>query len=606
MYGQSSDSNQSVKRLGELLLESGFVAGPDLERAVELSRKNFQSLGKVLVGWKICRQEEINNALEIQRICKLEGMTGTVAVRVLSLMKAHMYTVQEALLHVGWTHPNYNPFMEPEEIIGAKRALKDLGVFEGVAYAVALEKIGDAYAAHDLGARAEGKYAEAQAVLEKGMPRTMSELTSLLTKQAQLAVAQKRHDEAREILKRAQDLVDQTGNKASKEYAKVMHVSAEYHVSRRKFSEAEKHYVECFRNLAPVCGLQDEQVLDTIRQYVAIMGKSGWNAEDKVTLGELFKGAGLVNEEELTAGWQLSRKNKVALGRALVDSGFVKERDLQLVLQTQLLVREGEITSQLAIWIVIYAVELNKSLDGVLALFNCEPKSRSALSSELKDATKQMSELESRLPPTHTELAFAHAKVAGIYFQRQQWQEAEHHYKRALEIVSVNPNLNLEKVIEIVDNYFELKAAENDLDEMVKLGKISVQLRSKHHGPASIPFAKGVERLANVFCLKGDHSTALSCLDRAMTVRERLYGDEDRQLIVCLEAKADCLIHLLEFIEAENILDRALKIADEAYGRPHLTTDSVLAKLVNVLKEMGKTEKINEIAPGALKDELVI
>lgn len=599
-----SDSTPQIKKLGELLQESGFVSEVDLVKAVELSRKNFQSLGKVLVGWKICKQDDINNALEVQRLCKLEGMTGKIAVRTLSLIHTQLLTLPEALEQVAWTKRGYSAFAEPEDITAAKREMKDISPTAGIPYAQGLEKVADAYAKNKILARAEVRYEEAIAIYEKNMPDATIELSNALSKLSALAIEQRRHDDANEILKRAQGLVS-TDEKHSKEYAKVLHVSAEYHVSRRKFSEAEKHYVDCFKMLEPICGLQDEQVLDTIRKYVQNMDK-GKRDLDKTPLGELFTRSTIISNDDLTNAWQFSRKNKVALGRALVDMGLIKENDLQLALQCQVLVRNGEITTQLAIWVVQYAVKLGKSLDAVLQMFNCEPKSRSALAQELKDTSKYLSDLESRLPPTHTELAFAHAKVAAIYFQRQQWEEAENHYKWSLEIVFVNPNLSVDKALEVLDNYFDLKLVQDDLDEAIRLAKLSIQMRSRHYGQTSIPYAKGVEKLAGVFCKKGDHVTAVGCIERALIVREKLYGDDDRELIGCLDAKGACLIHCDDLVEAEQVLDRALSIADEHFGRPHDVTDAILTKLVHVLKATGNVEKLNAVAPGKLKDELFI
>ena len=598
-----SDSTQQVKKLGELLQESGFVSDVDLARAVDLSRKNFQSLGKVLVGFKMCKEEVINSALEIQKLCKLEGMTGKIAVRALSLMHTQLLTLPEALEQVSWTKRGYSSFAEPEDVNAAKREMKDVAP-GGIPYANGVEKIGDAYARNKLLARAECKYEEAIAVYEKCLPDATADLSGCLSKMSTLAIEQKRHDDANAFLKRAQGLVG-TENKHSKEYAKVLHVSAEYNVSRRKFADAEKQYVEAFKMLEPMCGLQDDEVLDTIRKYVANMDKAKREL-DKTPLGELFTRANVITPEQLTQAWQHSRKAKVALGRALIELGLVTENDLQMALQSQVLVRNGEATTQLAIWIVMYCNKLNKSLDAVLEMFKYEPKSRSALAQELKDAAKSLSDLETRLPPTHTELAFAYAKIANIYFKRQQWEEAENHYKRALEIVFVNPNLSVEKALEVMDNFFELKIVLNDLDEAIKVAKLSIQMRSRHYGQTSLAFATGVEKLADVFCKKGDHVTAVGCIDRSIVVKEKLYGDDAKELIAPLEAKGTCLIHADELSAAEPVLDRAYAIADVYYGRQSEVTDSILSKLVHVCKSTGNLDKVAEIAPNKMKDELFI
>lgn len=598
-------AESKVKKLGELLQEAGFVTEQDMQRAVDLSRKNFQSLGKVLIQLRLCSDPEVKSALEIQRICKLEAMSGKVAVRALTLIKNQGLTEAEALAKVGWTHVNYNPFQEPAEVVNAKKALKEPGSQEGVGLGRALEAIADAYIKYKVPARAESKYEEALEIYEKCHPKPNSEISNILTKLGTLAIEQRRHEEAKDYVSKAQTLLEGSGQRQSKEYAKVLHVSAEYHVSRRKFSDAEKHFVESFSMLEKTCGITDEQIILLIRRYVETMGNSIREA-DKVTLGELLKGASLATDEQVSAAWQLSKRDKIALGRAIVMAGLINEFQLELMLQAQLLVSNNEITKQLAIWVVRYCFQLGKGLDEVLELFNCVPKSRSAMAEELKNAVKQMSELETRLPPTHVELAMGHAKIARIYFQRQQWQQSENHYKRALEIASVNQNLNPDKSIEMVDQYSELKAVQSDFEGAIKVLKLSVQLRSKHFGPESVPYARGIEKLAQVFCKKSDHNTAVGCYDRALAVREKLYGKDDRELIACLEAKSDCLEHGGELKEAEHVLDRALAIAEDCWGRGNETTDRLLRKLVLVCKDLGKLEKVSALAPPSMRDELFI
>lgn len=597
-----SDSGPYVKKLGELLLEAGFISDPDLQKAVDLSRKNFQSLGKVLAGWKFCRQEDINAALDVQRICKLEGMSGKVAVRTLLQVRNHVLSVPNALIQVGWTKPNYNPFQEPDSIAEAKLELRDLGTMQGIPRGLALLKIGEAYAQHQLAARAEVWYDQAIETFEAAMPDSTPELSNALSKMGELALEYGRLDEAKELVERAAELLKSNEPKHSKEYAKVMHVSAEYQVSKRKYGDAEKNYVDCVNMLLPSCGLLDEQVLETIRRYVLTIEKCKKEVE-KATMGELVKGAGILTEEQLTAGWQLSKRSRIQLGEALVNLGYLKERQIQLILQAQTLARNAEITTQLATWIVMYGIKLNKSLDSVLSLFKCEPKSRAKLIQELKAATETLADLETRLPPTHTELAFAHAKVAGLYFQRQQWEEAEFHYKKALDIFWMNPNLNAEKAIEVLDNYFEMKEIQEEHDEAIRLAKLAVQMRSRHYGQFSVLYAKGLIRLARAFCKKGDHVTAISCLDRALEIEEKLYGNDDREILSCLEAKGDCHCHAEDFNAAEQTFDKAVAIAEDNFGKTHEAASNLLRKLVVACKATGNLEKINQIAPGALKED---
>jgi tetratricopeptide (TPR) repeat protein len=390
------------------------------------------------------------------------------------------------------------------------------------------------------------------------------------------------------------------------------------HVSQKNFSAAEQHYLDCFAMLEPVCGLDDPQVLDTVRRYVEIVNKgkkdtsksvaaAKWremsheSLPDKVTLGELLKGSRMVSERDLTASWQYSKETKIPLGRAFVDLKLITEKQLQMTLRAQLLVRNNEINAQLGIWLLLYATQLDLELDEVLELFQCVPRTQSPLADELKAASDKIQELEARLPPSHPDLAFAHAKQARFYFYRQQYVEADHHYKRGLEILSANSDVAAESLIELLDHYAQVKLALDDLPETVRLTKMAVQIRSKYYGNESVPYAKGVEKLAQVFCGAGDHHTAISIYQRALDVREKLYGPEDVEILPCLELKAECLVHENDLELAETMLDRCLALAQKEFGKQNAKTERIAKKLADVCKSLGKADKAKSIMPSQLK-----
>jgi tetratricopeptide (TPR) repeat protein len=601
-----SQNKPTIKRLGDLLLEAGFVTESDLNRAVDISKRNFQSLGKVLVSAKICREQDINTALEMQKFCKLENMSGSIAVRALTLVKKELLSVPEALNKVGWTHEGYLAYQEPDEIVAAKQEQKNLGTTEGVKYARALEKVGDAYLNCLLPARAEMKYEEAVAVCESALPGAARELSQVLTKLGKLAIKQKRHEDAKSFLDKAQACLEGTEHRQSKDYARVLHVSAEYHVSRRKFADAEKYFAESFDMLEPLYGLEDEHVLQTVHQYVAAIGGHSRERPETVTLGELLKGSGVLSEEQLTQAWQHGKANKLALGRALVGLGLITEKHLQIALQVQMLVRNSDLTARLGIWVARYAIRLDRDLEDILEILHCQPRSRGLLSAELKSATNEMANMEARLPANHPDLGFAHAKVGHIYFQRQQFVEADHHYKRALTIFSSSPVSYTEKALEVIDQYSDLKIAMEDYDESARIGKVAVVMRSKHYGQNSIPYAKGLEKLASLYAAKGDYPITVRCLDQALIIREKLYGTDARELIGCLESKGEALAFAFELTDAQAAFERALAIAEAVYGHAHDVTERITVKLVKLCKEAGNIDRASDLSTTTLADDLFL
>ena len=612
---EQTDSRAPVKKLGELLFESGFVTEPQIQRAIDIANKNFQSLGKVLVSTKICTDASVTEALEMQKICKHEGMSGNVAVRALTLIRKDKLTRKEALDKVGWTSPTYKANQEPENIAVARQALKDLNRTEGIPYANAIESIGDAFAENKMPGRAEQQYEDALLAYEKCLPVAAGPLALLLTKMSKLALADERKEEARALLERAQTCLQ--NRKDTREYAKVMHALAEYQIALRNLAEAEKYYKDCFLMLEPTYGLEDTLVLDTIRKFVQLVDKGSrddskvslseiWHEmaherePDKITLGELLKGARLLEDKDLEAAWQHSKKTKAALGQSLLNLNLLSDKQLQLTLAAQTMVRNGEVTAQLGTWLLLYAASLDIDLDQAIKLLHCSPRKQAPLSEELKAAIEKLQNMEKRLPPTHSDLAFAHANIARIYFYRQQHGESDQHYKRAVEMIATNPDVPAESLVELLDHYAELKLAQADANETIRISKIALQARAKYYGMDSVPYAKGVEKLSQIFCDTGDHRTAVTGFDRALSVRQKLFGQQDAELIDCLILKSECLIHCGNLTAAELVLDECLAIADICLGPYNEMTGKIKKKLAGVCESLGNNEKAKMLGPEAV------
>jgi hypothetical protein len=591
-----SMSGGSIKRLGDLLLEAGFISQFDLERAVDISRKSFQALGKVLVSSKMLSQQTVNDALEMQKVCKIEGMSGSLAVRALNQMREHGMTVNDALRAIGWQNEQFRHSKDPEDVIAAKSELRDQGTYQGLLYAMQLVKIGEAYQNNGLWARAEMKYDEAVLVLEESLPESACELAATVRKLGTLAVQQRRFAEARTYFEQAQLCLEGTGNRSSEEFFSLLSALANLNLSRRKFTDAEKNLKEGVLVLESLGKTtEDPRLVEAIKLY-ASASQMNTREPDKLALGELLIAAALLSEETLKKALDYGKESRTPLGRSLVTLNLVSEEDLHTALQVQILVRNGEMPAQLGIWLVRYAAGTGKNLDEMLDLFSVHPKSRDMYSNELKEANDKLHRLEKELPHDSQDIGYALGEVARIYFMRQQWIEADLLYKRAFGILGgVQQASSPETMLRIMDQYCEFKAAEQDFDETIRLSKLAMQLRAKQFGQVSIPYAKGIEQLAMHFCNKDDHQTAIGCYDRALIVREKLYGTDDRELISCLESKGDCCRHLNDLLDAIHMWQRGYDIAERDFGPQHDTTKRLREKLLEAAGLIGDDELLRKL-----------
>lgn len=592
MQGLSGGSPGSVKRIGDLLVEAGFVNPADLERALALGKKNFQALGKVLITMKLATDQDINDALAVQKTCKHEGLPGNLAVRALMLKKTDNLTVPEALERLGWTSEGYRSYDEPADIMEAKAALQAVaeGARNSNSYIEAGIKIADAYLAHNLSGRAEVILDECMSECDRLLQEDLK--AGILRRMAKVALAQKRYQDARQYLESTREQLINCGRRHTEDFAIFLIEFAEFYESRRKQHDAESCYLEAASIFARI-KIDDPRSLQAIRRASAA-GQQITRMPDQILIGDLLTGAGMATEVQVTQALNHAKTNCVPLGRALVALNVVQEAHLQLILQVQLLIRNGEISRALGKLIVQFG-KYNSDLDKILKIFEFRPKSRDYLAAELMKASEEMVNLERTLGTDHPKVAIAFGRVAHLYFQRQQWYEAEQLYQRGFQILERAQTGSPGQAADFLDSFAELRTAQHDLDDAVRLRKLSTQLRAKNDGPYSISVAESMSRLAAAFCAKGDHPSSRNCLEKSLLIREKNYGPINPELVSALELLADCISHEDEWEKARAVFTRAHEICKNNLPEQDERTKRIVEKLINVCKTTGDFDQIEQL-----------
>lgn len=584
-----------IKRLGDLLSEAGYLSAEDLAKALDNSKKNMMALGRVLTSFKYCTDADIKDALQVQSICKLEGMTGDLAVRTLSVKREKFLTLPDALKDIGWMIDGYNPMAEPDPVAGLKKKLVETQIASGdnhVSVGQMLIQVADAYLVMKLPARAEQAYVQAQIIFEKNGHAGNSGLLETLKKLAKLTLSQRRLKEAKGFLDKALDVACKLSSTHSEDYASVLYFMAELAESQRKYPDAEKLFSQALLIRSQIFDLKEPRVLEVIKR-LGIVSKSYTREQEKVSVGDLLTGSGLITDQQLQEALDFGKKNGTPLGRSVVVMELISEEQLQYALQAQVLVRNRELASIMAMLAVRYSSKLKANFDETLELLGCRPKSRDQHSEELVKANNDLLEMEKQLPPDSPDIAYAYGKVAHLYFLRQQWIEAESFYKRGLSILKMTEMAPSEKVASFLDRYCELLMAQENYDQAIGCYKTSVQIRHKLNGQIALPVAQGLERLAICLCLKGDHSQAGTWFDKSTAIRERLYTPTAAEVLVSMEPRADCHFHEEKYLEAEATYRKAMDICEETWGRRDTNTQRICDKLIQTLKLLGETEKVN-------------
>lgn len=590
MQGFSDRSPGSVKRIGDLLVEADFVALPDLERALTMAKKNFQALGKVLVSLRLATEQDVNDALIVQKACKHDGLPGHYAVRALKLKKSDNLTMPEALQFLGWTAEGYRSFDEPAEVVNAKAALQaaaNSGDTE--AHCRSVMALADIYLSLKLAARADILIEEANEICERS---GLADLKPMIFRQfAKVAIAQKKFPEARQYFEKIQEIYLQSGKRYTQDYAVFLLDFAEFNESRRKIHDSENCYLEAASIFAR---LDDPRSIQAIKKASAV-GQQLTRMPDQIMLGDLLLGAGVLNQLQIDEALKYGAAQKMALGRALIATKLLQENHLQLALQVQLLVRNGEISRALGHLIVQCGVKMNADLEKVLKVFDYKPKSRDQLANELLKASEEMVRLEQAMPADHPAVAVAYGNTAYLYFHRQQWMEAEQLFKRGMQILERAQTGATNDVPVFLDRYAELRVAQLEFDDAINLRKLATQLRARQEGQTSLSVAESMEKLAATFCMKGDHVSSISCIDKSIAIRKVVFGPNSTELINTLETKADCNVHRNDWEGAQAMLTRAHEICKENTTSADERSKRIVEKLINVCKTTGDRDLADQL-----------
>src|SRR5262249_33956784 len=131
------------------------------------------------------------------------------------------------------------------------------------------------------------------------------------------------------------------------ETARSFHKLARILDAQARYSEAEKFLLSTIRIMEKQLGVEHPELKSALRHFSAFWKRNSKQSEHK-RIGELLVDAELITADQLTSALQEAHQNEMPLGQTLIKQGAISQAVLRAGLQSQLLVQDGVVPSQVA------------------------------------------------------------------------------------------------------------------------------------------------------------------------------------------------------------------------------------------------------------------
>ena len=416
----------------------------------------------------------------------------------------------------------------------------------------------------------------------------------------------------------------------SVEHADALERLAETYFDQSKYAEAEPVYVQVITIRTKVLGAHDERVLSTI-----------------VTLADLYRQSGRPQMgEPLLQKALAARIEAVGRNHASLADALRALADIELVLE-----RYSEAEAHIA-RAVDLSIKAKKDPLQIAQLFGTQAQiaRRQGQLGKAEDFLKQALAFHEKVRRTDLNSQLTHAltmlQLVQLYQQSERDQDATVLAERALKISerAVGPDHPVVAgQLEVVATLYEGRGRSDEGDALRKRALI---INERVFGTDSIQFANSLKGLGVAYGLQGRNEDALPLLLRALEIAEKALGSDNAALFPYLSDIGARYLKVMQYDDAEHyllralaglekspnfdpflygvqltgilqslayvyqsqgrytearaFLDRALPVAERAFGPDHSQTGSVLVSLAMLYLQQNQTDEAQRLFERAL------
>jgi CHAT domain-containing protein/tetratricopeptide (TPR) repeat protein len=362
----------------------------------------------------------------------------------------------------------------------------------------------------------------------------------------------------------------------SVEHADALERLAETYFGQSKYAEAEPVYVQVVAIRTKVLGAHDERVLSTI-----------------VTLADLYRQSGhpQMGEPLLQKALE-ARIEAVGRNHASLADALRALADIELVLE-----RYSEAEEHVSRAIDL-SIKAKKDPLQIAQLFGTQSQiaRRQGQLGRAEDFLKKALALHEKVrrsdPNSQLLHAFTMLQLVQLYQQSERDQDATVLAERALKISEQAVGPDHPVVASLLETVATLYEGRGRSDEGDALRKRALIINERAFGTDSIQFAQSLKGLGVAYGLQGRNEDGLPLVLRALEIAEKVLGSDNPALFPYLSDVGARYLKEMRFEEAEHYLLRALAGLEKSpnfdpflYG---VQLTGILQSLANIYQSQGR------------------
>jgi eukaryotic-like serine/threonine-protein kinase len=192
--------------------------------------------------------------------------------------------------------------------------------------------------------------------------------------------------------------------------------------------------------------------------------------------------------------------------------------------------------------------------------------------------------------PLHASTGNALFNLAELHRRSSRWSLADGAYRRAqaafrASLPPEHPNLAM-----IERGLGAVAGHRGDFVESLAHHREALARFERAHGSAHIEVAKEHVSLSHAFDMLDASRDAIEHAQLAVELLGKLDGAQDLELSYALEALADALLSAADYVQAEQVVRRALALREASLGADSFELETLLAQLARVDRAAARTE----------------
>lgn len=192
---------------------------------------------------------------------------------------------------------------------------------------------------------------------------------------------------------------------------------------------------------------------------------------------------------------------------------------------------------------------------------------------------------EVNLGECHPDVASSLQSLAGLYKSQGMYTQAQKLYERAIAIQEAALGENHPRVADLIHELASVHHAQRHLDQAARLYERARQRRLAR-GEMTPQYADSLFALASLAAERGNYTSALHLFDKALTIREFVFGDKHPKVIEAYHHLARLFLARQDLASALPLLEKAVMRSEEFLRREGLgRTEYQLTRLMDMSRE---------------------